>query len=57
MVGIDREVLVFDQDLACPEGRRFRVEGEMDDVEGACRIRQRAIGGRPRVDDLGLTQG
>jgi hypothetical protein len=55
MVRIDREVLIFDQDLACLEARRG-VEGRIDDVEGACRIRQRAIGGRLRVDDLGLNQ-
>src|SRR6267378_7198016 len=54
MVRIDREVMIFDQDFACLEVHRFGVEGRMDDVEGACRIRQRAIGGRLRVDDLGI---
>src|SRR5439155_26758659 len=54
MVRIDREVMIFDQDLACVEVYRFGVEGRMDDVEGACRIRQSAIGGRLRVDDLGI---
>src|SRR6266481_4948457 len=54
MVRIDREVTIFDQDFACLEVHRFGVEGRMDDVEGACRIRQRAIGGRLRVDDLGI---
>src|SRR5207247_2535105 len=54
MVGIDREVMIFDQDFACLEVHRFGVEGRMDDAEGTCRIRQRAIGGRLRVDDLGI---
>src|SRR5207244_12338495 len=54
MVRIDREVTIFEQDFACLEVHRFGVEGRMDDVEGACRIRQRAIGGRLRVDDLGI---
>src|SRR2546423_4007712 len=57
MVRIDREVLIFDQDLACLEVRRFGVEGRMDDVEGVCWIRQRAIGGGGRADDLGLIHG
>src|SRR2546423_3907791 len=54
MVRIDREVLIFDQDLACLEVRRFGVEGRMDDVEGVCRIRQRAIGGRAPAERVGF---
>jgi len=54
MVRIDREVLIRDQDLACLEARGLGVEGRMDDVEGACWVRQRAVVGSLRVDDLGL---